>query len=162
MSSIVTESHTSFTKQISDAMSFTQSSNKRGAHRVAIAIGSNIGDRHGNVAAAIHKLRSTVAIDRISSVYETKPVGFTDQPDFLNLASTGTTDLPPRSLRAALAKIERQIGRRMSVPLGPRAIDLDLLLYDDLILRDDECTVPHPGLNSRAFVLVPLAEIAPA
>ena len=143
-------------------MSFTESSTPRGAHRVAIAIGSNIGDRQGNVAAAIYKLRSIIAIDRISSVYETKPVGFTDQPDFLNLACTGTTDLPPRVLRAALAKIERQIGRRVSVPLGPRAIDLDLLLYDDLVMRDDECTVPHPGLSSRAFVLVPLAEIAPA
>ena len=161
MSRVVTESHTSFTKQISDCMSFTESSNPRGAHRVAIAIGSNIGDRQGNVAAAIHKLRSIVAIDRISSVYETKPVGFTEQPDFLNLACTGTTDVPPRALRSALAKIERQIGRRVSVPLGPRAIDLDLLLYDDLILRDEDCTVPHPGLTSRAFVLVPLAEIAP-
>jgi len=143
-------------------MSFTQPSNSRGAHRVAIAIGSNIGDRQGNVAAAIHKLRSIVALDRISSVYETKPVGFTDQPDFLNLACTGTTDLAPRPLLAALAKIERQIGRRISVPLGPRAIDLDLLLYDDLVMRDDDCTVPHPGLSSRAFVLVPLAEIAPS
>ena len=162
MSSIVTESHTSFTKQIIDAMSFTQPSNPRGAHRVAIAIGSNIGDRQGNIAAAIHKLRSIVAIDRISSVYETKPVGFTEQPDFLNLACTGITELAPRHLRDALAKIERQIGRRFSVPLGPRAIDLDLLLYDDLVMRDDECTVPHPGLSSRAFVLVPLAEIAPS
>jgi GTP cyclohydrolase-4 len=142
-------------------MSFTESSKLRGAHRVAIAIGSNIGDRQGNVAAAIHKLHAIVAIDRISSVYETKPVGFTDQPDFLNLACTGTTDVPPRVLRDALAKIERQIGRRVSVPLGPRAIDLDLLLYDDLVMRDEDCTLPHPGLSSRAFVLVPLAEIAP-
>jgi GTP cyclohydrolase IV len=143
-------------------MSFTQSSNLRGEHRVAIAIGSNIGDRQGNVAAAIHKLRSLVWVDRVSSVYETKPVGYTDQPDFLNLACTGWTDLPPRVLRAALAKIERQIGRRVTMPLGPRAIDLDLLLYDDLIMPDDDCTLPHPGLSSRAFVLVPLAEIAPS
>ncbi|MDQ6768100.1 MAG: GTP cyclohydrolase MptA [Candidatus Eremiobacteraeota bacterium] len=142
-------------------MSFTNSSSPRAAHRVAIALGSNIGDRQGNIAAAIHKLRSYVNVDRLSSVYETKPVGFTDQPDFLNLACTATTDLPPRALRDALAKIERQIGRRLSVPLGPRAIDLDLLLYDDLVMRDEDCTLPHPGLPSRAFVLVPLAEIAP-
>ncbi len=100
-------------------------------------------------------------IERVSSVYETKPVGFTEQPDFLNLACVGTTDMEPRVLRDALAKIERQIGRRLSVPLGPRAIDLDLLLYDDLVMTDEDCTLPHPGLSSRAFVLVPLAEIAP-
>jgi GTP cyclohydrolase-4 len=142
-------------------MSFTSSSGAQAEHYVAIAIGSNIGDRQGNVVAALQKLRAFVAIDRISSVYETKPVGFTDQPDFLNLACTGRTNVPPRLLRDALAKIERQIGRRVTVPLGPRAIDLDLLLYDGLILPDRDCTIPHPGLSSRAFVLVPLAEIAP-
>ncbi len=142
-------------------MSLTHSGNSQGTHRVAIAIGSNIGDRQGNVAAAIHKLRSYVSIERISSVYETRPVGFVDQPDFLNLACTGTTDLAPHALRDALAKIERQIGRRATIPLGPRAIDLDLLLYDATVMRDEECTLPHPGLSTRAFVLVPLAEIAP-
>lgn len=160
MSSVVTESKDSVAKQSSVAMSLTHSGNSQGTHRVAIAIGSNIGDRQGNVAAAIHKLRSHVSIDRISSVYETKPVGFTEQPDFLNLACTGTTDLGPHALRDALAKIERQIGRRTTIPLGPRAIDLDLLLYDTLVIRDEECTIPHPGLSTRAFVLVPLAEIA--
>ncbi|MBV8163770.1 MAG: 2-amino-4-hydroxy-6-hydroxymethyldihydropteridine diphosphokinase, partial [Candidatus Eremiobacteraeota bacterium] len=114
-------------------MSFTVSSNSGSLHRVAIALGSNIGDRQSNLAAALHKLRSYVRIERISSVYETKPVGFTDQPDFLNMTCTGMTDLAPRALRDALAKIERQIGRRISIPLGPRAIDLDLLLYDDLV-----------------------------
>ena len=142
-------------------MSFTVSSNSGSLHRVAIALGSNIGDRQSNLAAALHKLRSYVRIERISSVYETKPVGFTDQPDFLNMTCTGVTDLAPRALRDALAKIERQIGRRISIPLGPRAIDLDLLLYDDLVTRDEDCTLPHPGLPARAFVLVPLAEIAP-
>lgn len=142
-------------------MSFTKSSYSTAQHRVAIAIGSNIGDRQGNVNAAIHRLPSYVTIDRLSSVYETKPVGFTEQPDFLNLACTGWTSLDPQTLRRGLAKIERQIGRRLSVPLGPRAIDLDLLLYDDLISRDESCTIPHPGLRARAFVLIPLAEIAP-
>ncbi|HLW38612.1 MAG TPA: 2-amino-4-hydroxy-6-hydroxymethyldihydropteridine diphosphokinase, partial [Candidatus Eremiobacteraceae bacterium] len=130
-------------------------------HTVAIAFGSNIGDRRGSIAAALQKLREVVRIARISSVYETTPVGYTAQPDFLNLTCVGTTALGPRALREALAKIERQVGRRLSVPLGPRAIDLDLLLYDDLILRDKDCTIPHPGLTTRAFVLIPLAEIAP-
>jgi GTP cyclohydrolase IV len=141
-------------------MSFTKSSHLDTEHRVAIAIGSNIGDRTGNVIAAIQKLRSYVRLDRISSVYETAPVGFTQQPDFLNLACTGWTSLSPHDLRSAMARIERQVGRRTSIPLGPRAIDLDLLLYDDLISRDESCTIPHPGLTNRAFVLVPLAEIA--
>jgi GTP cyclohydrolase-4 len=140
--------------------SFTASSHEP-EHRVAIAFGSNIGDRAGNVIAAIQRLRTCVRIERISQAYETKPVGFTEQPDFLNLVCTGFTKLAPHALRDAMARIERQVGRRSSVPLGPRAIDLDLLLYDDLISDDKTCTLPHPGLGSRAFVLVPLAEIAP-
>ena len=161
MSSAVTESKRSVAKQSSVAMSLTHSGNSQSTHRVAIAIGSNTGDRQGNVAAAIHKLRTFVSIERLSSVYETRPVGYMDQPDFLNLALTGTTDLAPHALRDALAKIERQIGRRTTIPLGPRAIDLDLLLYDAVVMRDEDCTIPHPGLSKRAFVLVPLAEIAP-
>jgi 2-amino-4-hydroxy-6-hydroxymethyldihydropteridine diphosphokinase len=140
--------------------SFTASSHEP-EHSVAIAFGSNIGDRAGNIIAAIQRLRSYVRIDRISRAYETKPVGFTEQPDFLNLACTGFTTLSPTALRDAMARIERQVGRRTTVPLGPRAIDLDLLLYDDLISEEKTCTLPHPGLASRAFVLVPLAEIAP-
>jgi GTP cyclohydrolase IV len=138
-----------------------ESNAARARHNVAIAMGSNIGDRRGNLAAALQQVRAFVDLRRVSSVYETDPVGYTAQPDFLNMACVGTTSLPPKQLREALAKVERQIGRRLSVPLGPRAIDLDLLLYDGLVLRDKDCTIPHPGLASRAFVLVPLAEIAP-
>jgi GTP cyclohydrolase IV len=127
---------------------------------VAIGLGSNLGDRQANVAAALQKLRAIVDVQRISSAYMTKPVGFVDQPDFLNLACTATTDLLPRELRDALRKIERQVGRTGSVPLGPRAIDLDLLLYGSDTIDDEDLTVPHRGLESRAFVLVPLAEIA--
>lgn len=139
-------------------------SNRDGArtHLFAIALGSNIGDRRGNIAAALQKLRAMLSITRISSVYETAPVGFTDQPDFLNMACIGMTQLPAAALRGELATIERELGRRTTVPLGPRPIDLDLLLYDEAIVDDPECTVPHPGLTSRAFVLVPLAEIAPS
>lgn len=127
---------------------------------IAIGLGSNLGDRQANVAAALQKLRAIVDVRRISSAYITKPVGFVDQPDFLNLACTASTGLGPRQLRDALRKIERQVGRAASVPLGPRAIDLDLLLYGSEIIDDEDLTVPHRGLGSRAFVLVPLAEIA--
>jgi GTP cyclohydrolase-4 len=161
MSSTVTELICTETKQSSETMSFTDASPLRGEHRVAIALGSNIGDRAGNIVAAIHKLRRFVRIERISSVYETAPIGYEQQPDFLNLALTGWTAIEPHALHEAMVKIERQVGRHDTVPLGPRAIDLDLILYDDRISQDERLTLPHPGFANRAFVLVPLAEIAP-
>src|SRR5437016_3770621 len=128
---------------------------------VAIALGSNLGDRQANVAAALQRLRSFVDVDRISSAYMTDPVGYADQPEFLNLACTGLTSLPPHPLRDAMREVERRIGRGAAMPMGPRAIDLDLLLYGTLQIADEVLTIPHPGLQSRPFVLVPLAEIAP-
>jgi GTP cyclohydrolase-4 len=130
-------------------------------HNVAIAIGSNIGDRRGNVAAALARLRTFVDVARVSSPYDTVPVGTSEQPDFLNLACVGTTTLAPDALVSALHEVERAVGRRGNGKLGPRAIDLDLLLYDQLVIDDEYVRVPHPGLAERAFVLVPLAEIAP-
>jgi GTP cyclohydrolase-4 len=130
-------------------------------HFVAIGLGSNLGDRQSNLARALHLLREIIHIERISPVYETKPVGFSDQPDFLNCACTGRTALGPRELRAALASIERRVGRATSFPMGPRAIDLDILLYDDLVMRDEDLTIPHPRMRERAFVLAPLRDIAP-
>ncbi len=128
---------------------------------VAIALGSNLGDRQANVAAALQRLRAFVHIDRISSAYLTVPVGYADQPEFLNLACTGTTSLAAHELRDAMREIEWRVGRGATVPMGPRAIDLDLLLYGSEQIADDGLTVPHPGLQTRAFVLTPLAEIAP-
>ncbi|HXW76106.1 MAG TPA: GTP cyclohydrolase MptA [Candidatus Eremiobacteraceae bacterium] len=128
---------------------------------VAIAIGSNLGDRQGNAVAALQRVRSFVSIDRISPAYITTPVGYIDQPDFLNLALVGRTALPAHALKEALRDVERLVGRSAGVPLGPRVIDLDLLLYGDAVIRDEDLQVPHHGLRSRAFVLVPLAEIAP-
>lgn len=128
---------------------------------VALGLGSNLGDRYANVAAALQALRAYMTIDRISSGYLTKPVGFAAQPEFLNAACVGTTALAPRELREAMLKIERRVGRRDSFPLGPRAIDIDLLLFGSLQLHDEDLTIPHEGLASRAFVLIPLAEIAP-
>jgi len=130
-------------------------------HVVAIGLGSNLGDRTGNIAGALMRLRAFLRIERVSSAYLTKPVGYLDQPDFLNVACVGTTDASYRELRDALRRVERDLGRRTPLPLGPRAIDLDLLLYDDAVVREQDLTIPHPGLATRAFVLVPLAEIAP-
>lgn len=128
---------------------------------VAIGLGSNLGDRQANVAGALQRLRAFIDLTRVSSAFITTPVGYRDQPDFLNLACTGMTDLAPRELRAALRDVERRVGRGAAVPMGPRAIDLDLLLYGDLHIEDEDLTIPHRGLQDRAFVLVPLAEIAP-
>jgi GTP cyclohydrolase IV len=130
-------------------------------HFVAIALGSNLGDRQGNLSRAIERLRKVIHIQRVSPVYETVPVGYAKQPDFLNCVCVGRTDLGPRELRAALGAIERQIGRTASFPMGPRTIDLDILLYDDLVMRESELTIPHPRMAERAFVLVPLNDIAP-
>ena len=128
---------------------------------VAIALGSNLGDRQANLAAALQRVRAFIDLQRISSAYLTEPVGYLDQPDFVNLACIGTTSLAPHALREALADVERRVGRAPSLPLGPRAIDLDLLLYGCVRIDDDDLRIPHHGLASRPFVLVPLAEIAP-
>src|SRR5215469_11416545 len=128
---------------------------------VAIGLGSNLGDRQANVAAALQRLRAFIDITRVSSAFITTPVGYRNQPDFLNLACIGTTALAPRDLRAAMREVERRVGRGAAVPMGPRAIDLDLLLYGDLRIEDEDLTIPHRGLQDRAFVLIPLAEIAP-
>src|SRR5579863_8415166 len=128
---------------------------------VAIGLGSNLGDRQANIAGALQRLRVFISVKRISSTYETKPVGFVDQPDFLNLACVGETALEARDLRDALRDVELRVGRGPAVPMGPRAIDLDLLLYGDKTVDDPDLVVPHRGLETRAFVLVPLAEIAP-
>ena len=130
-------------------------------HNVAIAIGSNIGDRRGNVSAALARLRAFVDLERVSSPYDTTPIGTSEQPEFLNLACVGTTTLDPHALVQALHEVERAVGRRGNGKLAPRAIDLDLLLYDQLVIDDAGLRVPHPGMVERAFVLVPLAEIAP-
>ena len=130
-------------------------------HFVALGLGSNLGDRQANIARALALLREVIHMQRISPVYETSPVGFAQQPDFLNCACVGRTRLAPRELRAAIAGIERRVGRAASFPMGPRAIDIDILLYDDLVLRDEALTIPHPRMRERGFVLAPLRDIAP-
>jgi GTP cyclohydrolase-4 len=128
---------------------------------VYIAVGSNLGDRRSNLLEAIRQLRQKVSVERLSSVYETEPAYVTDQPRFLNMVLQGRTDLSPRELLEFLKGIERRMGRIGGERYGPRPIDLDILLYGDLRVDEPDLTIPHPRLTERAFVLVPLAEIAP-
>jgi GTP cyclohydrolase-4 len=130
-------------------------------HRVFLALGANIGDRRGNLAAALQRLRDVVEIEALSSIYETEPVGYTDQPRFLNIVCQGKTWLDAEHLLSYAKEIETAIGRRPSFRNGPRPIDIDILFYDNLHLELEHLIIPHPRMRERAFVLVPLAEIAP-
>jgi 2-amino-4-hydroxy-6-hydroxymethyldihydropteridine diphosphokinase len=127
---------------------------------VYLALGANLGDRLHNLRAAIERLRADVLVDRMSAVYETEPAYVIDQPRFLNMVLRGRTALEPASLLAVLKQIERDLGRAIGPRFGPRLIDLDILLYDDLVIATAELTIPHPRMAERPFVLVPLAEIA--
>lgn len=126
-----------------------------------IGLGGNIGDRLAMLRNAVARLGKIGAVRTTSSIYDTDPVGYVDQPAFLNAVVELETCLTPAALISALLGIEREMGRRRSFPNAPRTIDLDLLLYDDAIIESPQVTVPHPRLHERAFVLVPLAEIAP-
>lgn len=128
-----------------------------------VALGANLDDPKFQVVRALAELdripRSRVVAQ--SSLYRTAPVGYLDQPDFINAVAELETSLGPRALLDALLGLENSHGRRRSVPNAPRTIDLDLLLYGDLVLNEERLTLPHPRLHRRAFVLAPLAEIAP-
>jgi 2-amino-4-hydroxy-6-hydroxymethyldihydropteridine diphosphokinase len=132
-----------------------------------IALGANLpspaGPPDAALAAVLPLLASNGRIAARSSLYSTAPVGFADQPRFLNAVVALSTDLPPRILLDALLSIERHFGRDRSaaLPNGPRTLDLDLLFYGDLVLSEFDLELPHPRLAQRAFVLVPLVEIAP-
>jgi 2-amino-4-hydroxy-6-hydroxymethyldihydropteridine diphosphokinase len=128
-----------------------------------VAIGSNLGDSCRIVADAIAALGSLpgTRLSRSSSLYRTEPVGVGEQPDFINAVAAVHTMLSPFELLAALNKMEVAEGRTRSIPNAPRTLDLDLLLYADEEIHTPTLTVPHPRLHLRAFVLVPLVEIAP-
>ncbi|WP_306535711.1 2-amino-4-hydroxy-6-hydroxymethyldihydropteridine diphosphokinase [Geobacter sp.] len=132
---------------------------------VFIALGSNQGDRELallRAVAEVGKLAQT-RITALSGFYDTEPVGLVAQPTFLNAVMRVETSLSPRQLLAELQKIETGVFRRVrDVPQGPRPMDLDILLYGDLVLEEEGLVIPHPRLHERRFVLVPLAEIAPA
>jgi 2-amino-4-hydroxy-6-hydroxymethyldihydropteridine diphosphokinase len=128
-----------------------------------ISIGSNLGDRLEYMREAIRKMRQSkeIEIRKASSVYETQPTDYKDQPWFLNMVLEFETVLEPLNLLELLLGIENQMGRKRSQRYAPRNIDLDLLLYEDMVLNSDKLTLPHPRMHQRRFVLVPLAEIAP-
>jgi 2-amino-4-hydroxy-6-hydroxymethyldihydropteridine diphosphokinase len=128
---------------------------------IFLALGSNIGDRFANLQAGIASLPPAVRVLAKSAVYETPPWGFTDQPAFLNMVLQGETALAPEELLKYLKHLEAKLGRLPTVRWGPRQIDIDILFYDELILDTQELVIPHPGLPERAFVLVPLADLAP-
>lgn len=129
-----------------------------------LGLGSNLGDRFASLKETINRLSDaeTVTVVQSSSIYETAPWGYTDQPDFLNCALEIETRLTPLSLFRRIEEVEREVGRVPSWRYGPRLIDIDILLYGDLCLQlpDPDLVVPHPRLHQRAFVLIPLAEIA--
>jgi 2-amino-4-hydroxy-6-hydroxymethyldihydropteridine diphosphokinase len=128
---------------------------------VYIGIGSNLGDRYNNCLRAIELLRQNgLFVTKQSSMRETKPWGVTEQPEFVNMAVELVTDLAPTKLLELLKKIETDIGRQDTIRWGPRIIDLDILLFDDISLKTDSLIIPHPLMHEREFVLGPLAEIA--
>lgn len=131
--------------------------------RVIFGLGSNLGDRAANIAKAGRLLNGSpgVNVTKVSSLYESAPVDYPDQPDFLNAAAAAETDLKPEELLAAAQRIEHEMGRVKTVDKGPRVIDIDILLYDIVEVRLPELQVPHPRLRQRAFALVPLLEVAP-
>jgi 2-amino-4-hydroxy-6-hydroxymethyldihydropteridine diphosphokinase len=126
-----------------------------------IALGANLGDRDAALRAAIARLGALGVVEAVSPFFDTAPVGYTEQPRFLNAVARLRTDLPPRDLLRGLLAIEASLGRVRTIRWGPRAIDLDLLLYDDVIIDAPELVVPHPRLHERRFVLEPLATLAP-
>jgi len=131
----------------------------------AIALGSNLdspyGDREANLCEALRRLGVLGEVRAVSSFHETEPVGYVDQPKFLNAAALLETVLDPKELMRGLLGIERGMGREREgvVAKGPRVIDLDLLLYGDRVMSTAELTLPHPAMHERQFVLAPLAEI---
>jgi 2-amino-4-hydroxy-6-hydroxymethyldihydropteridine diphosphokinase len=131
-------------------------------HTVYLALGSNLGARLANLKNAISNLTPQMNVKAKSRVYETAPWGFTDQPPFLNQVIQAETYLEPEPLLYHLKRLESALGRMSSFQNGPRLIDIDILFFDDLVLDSPVVQIPHPRVHERAFVLTPLADLAPA
>ena len=127
---------------------------------VYLGLGSNMGDREENLDRALDLLSQRMSVGKVSSIYDTDPVGNTNQPRFLNMACQVFTRLAPEGLLALAKGIESKMGR-YGMSTDPRPIDIDILLYDEKVMETPELVIPHPRMTERAFVLVPLAEIAP-
>ena len=128
-----------------------------------LGFGTNLGDRKENLAQAINALNSRpdLTVLRTSGVYETEPWGLTDQPKFLNMVAEISTSIAPDELLERVKKLEQDMGREHGPRLGPRLIDIDILLLEGLVVDEPDLIIPHASLHLRAFVLVPLAELAP-
>lgn len=135
----------------------------RGWHTAYVAIGSNMGDKEENLNSAIELINSAAfnEVIKVSKFYETKPVGYLEQDNFLNGALEVKTLLSPRKLMQFLLEKEEDLKRERIIKWGPRTIDLDILLYDNLITCEEEIIIPHPRMHERLFVLKPLSDIAP-
>lgn len=127
---------------------------------VYLGLGSNLGDRENNIRRALDLLASDVTLELCSSMYDTAPWGYGDQGRFLNCVCRGTTLLEPRALLKAVKRVERIVGRRRTFVNGPRVIDVDILFYGLRVVSEPGLEVPHPGIAGRAFVVMPLVEIA--
>ena len=127
-----------------------------------LGLGSNLGDRVRNLERALEHLKHGMRLERLSSIYETEPVGDREQPWFLNMVCYGATLMKPEALLAYIHKVEEALGRERGVKRsGARTVDIDILAHDDLVIDQPDLKIPHPRLAERAFVLEPLAEIAP-
>jgi len=130
---------------------------------VYLSMGSNMGDRLDFLRKALKRLQETddICVEAVSSVYETEPVGYREQPDFLNLAVRIDTLLSPEILLSELQRIEKDLGRKRTRRFGPRTIDIDILLFENQERSDDRLSIPHPRMKQRAFVLIPLRDVMP-
>ena len=128
---------------------------------IYLALGTNLGDRLENLRSAVRALPPGIVVLAESKIYETPPWGYEHQPAFLNMAIRAETTLAPQALLEYLKALEVRLGRKPAFRYGPRRIDIDILFYDDLILNSPHLVIPHPRLHQRAFVLVPLADLAP-
>lgn len=130
-------------------------------NNIYIALGSNLGDRQANLETAVLRLTPKVRVLKRSSIYETAPWGYADQPAFLNMVVEVETELTPEKTLKFFKKLESDMGRETTFRNGPRLIDLDILIFGERIIDQPGLTIPHPRMHERGFVLVPLAEIAP-
>jgi len=129
--------------------------------RVILALGSNLGDRCANLRQALEEISAQVSIDKTSSIYETPPWGYIEQPIFLNQVLSGWTSLNPTELLVFLKGIERKMGRVKNFKNGPRLMDIDILLFGKQIVNTETLVIPHPRMLERGFVMLPLSEIEP-
>lgn len=129
---------------------------------IYLSLGSNVGDREANLSKALEGLAKVLGNPvKLSSIYETEPWGYKYQPSFLNMCAVYFSSIEPQQLLEAIGTIEQELERVRTVKWGPRTIDLDILVMDGVEMKDDKLTIPHPRMWSRAFVVVPLAEVAP-